>query len=193
MSNAIPSGYQLVRPEWLVAFQAQHEGQVAHDDEARAAVAIALSALSIDNGGGPFGAAVFDHANGRLLSVGCNLVMPANCSLWHAEMVALLFAQHSLQRFDLGPLPLTLATSCEPCVMCLGATLWSGVARVVSAATDADARAIGFDEGPKPADWAGALRERGVEVVTEVKRAEAQRELQRYVATGGVIYNAHRQ
>lgn len=186
------SVYPFIMPSWLAQFQARQETIVAADDEARIAIAVALSALSIDNGGGPFGAAVFDHESGRLVSVGCNLVIPANCSHWHAEMVALLLAQQALERFDLGSLPLTLATSCEPCVMCLGATLWSGVRRVIAAATDSDAREIGFDEGPKPADWGNALRERGIEVVTGLQRERAQRELQRYAARGGVIYNAHR-
>ena len=40
-----------------------------------------------------------------------------------------------------------LFTSCEPCAMCLGASLWSGVKRMVCGATKDDAQAIGFDEG----------------------------------------------
>ena len=41
-----------------------------------------------------------------------------------------------------------LHTSCEPCAMCLGATLWSGVKRVVYAAGRADASRLDFEEGP---------------------------------------------
>src|SRR3546814_19963070 len=41
-----------------------------------------------------------------------------------------------------------LFSSCEPCAMCLGATLWSGVTRLVFAATRDDATRLNFDEGP---------------------------------------------
>ncbi|MCK7474293.1 MAG: hypothetical protein MZV49_13640 [Rhodopseudomonas palustris] len=42
-------------------------------------------------------------------------------------------------------------TSSQPCLMCLGATLWSGVTRLTYGAAAADVTAIlGFDEGPLP-------------------------------------------
>jgi hypothetical protein len=41
-----------------------------------------------------------------------------------------------------------LATSCDPCAMCLGATLWSGVRHVRCGATRDDAMLLRFDEGP---------------------------------------------
>ena len=82
-----------------------------------------------------------------------------------------------------------LFTSCEPCAMCLGATLWSGVHRVVIAASRDDAIAIGFDEGPVFAESYGYLRDRGVEVVHGVLRAEGRAVLQRYQDLGGPVYN----
>ena len=85
-------------------------------------------------------------------------------------------AQKSLGSFDLGApgLPACeLVTSVEPCAMCAGAVLWSGVRRLVCGASSDDARAIGFDEGPKHPDWASELRRRGIEVVEGVLRAEA--------------------
>lgn len=179
-------------PAWLHAFADRSASECYAGDDAAIQLAIRLSAWSIDHGGGPFGAVVIDHATGKLVSVGGNLVVAAQCSHWHAEMVALLLAERALNNFDLGAHPLTLASSCEPCVMCLGATLWSGIRRVVTAALDSDARAIGFDEGPKPKDWAMALRERGIEVVTELHREAAVEQLRRYKRLGGPIYNASR-
>lgn len=73
--------------------------------------------------------------------------------------------------------------------MCLGGTLWSGVKRLVCAATAADARAIGFDEGPVFEQSYQYLRDAGVEVVLEVQRAAAAAVLQHYLHAGGTIYN----
>jgi len=67
---------------------------------------------------------------------------------------------------------------------------WSGVQRLVCGARDEDARAIGFDEGPKMADWVKALNDRGIIVVRDVLRGEARAVLQEYAAAGGAIYNA---
>ncbi len=52
-----------------------------------------------------------------------------------------------------------------------------------------DAAAIGFDEGAKPADWVGALRQRGIEVIRDVEREDARAVLQQYAQAGGLIYH----
>ncbi len=143
--------------------------------------------------GGPFAAAVFESGSGRLISLGVNLVTSQNMSVLHAEMVAIMAAQRALGTWDLGATGLPtheLVTSAEPCAMCFGAIPWSGVRRVVSGATDADARAIGFDEGPKVADWCHALEDRGIAVLSNVLRDEARAVLIDYAARSGVIYNS---
>jgi len=76
--------------------------------------------------------------------------------------------------------------------MCLGAVCWSGVGRVVCGARDEDARRIGFDEGPKPPDWVGALESRGISVVQDILRKEAAAVLTEYGERGGLIYNPDR-
>jgi tRNA(Arg) A34 adenosine deaminase TadA len=142
--------------------------------------------------GGPFGAAVFD-GTGRVVSVGVNLVLAEQCSVLHAEVVALMLAQRRLGRFDLsagGRREFTLAASTEPCAMCQGAVLWSGVRRLLCGARDEDARAVGFDEGAKASDWPEQYRSRGLAVVQDVLRDEAAAVLREYVDRGGVIYNA---
>ena len=65
-------------------------------------------------------------------------------------------------------------------------------ARIVCGACGADAAAIGFDEGAKPADWVGALHKRGVDVIRNVLRPEARDVLQEYARAGGLIYNPTR-
>jgi hypothetical protein len=59
---------------------------------------------------------------------------------------------------------------------------------LVCGATTSDAEAVGFDEGPKPADWPGVLQRRGIAVELEVRRADAKSVLEQYVAHGGRIY-----
>jgi len=140
--------------------------------------------------GGPFGAAVFDE-NGALIAPGVNVVVASNCSVLHAEVVAIALAQKALDRYDIGNGQgrYELGASTEPCAMCLGAIPWSGVSRVVCGARDEDARRVGFDEGPKPEDWRGELAARGIEVVCDVLRQEAAAVLDEYAQGGGPIYN----
>jgi len=141
--------------------------------------------------GGPFAAAVFERDAGSLVSVGVNLAVPAhNCAL-HAEVVALMLAGARLHSHSLGVEGMPaheLVSSCEPCAMCLGATVWSGVARLVSGATREDAEGIGYDEGPVFPESYAYLERKGIEVVREVRREEARGILTSYVAAGGVIY-----
>jgi tRNA(Arg) A34 adenosine deaminase TadA len=161
--------------------------------ESRVRFAIDLARRNVEqHTGGPFGAAVFEATSGRVVSVGVNLVEALNCSIAHAEMIAIAGAQQAVGRYNLGAGGgvYELATSTEPCAMCLGAIPWSGLRRVICAAHGADAAAIGFDEGAKPADWVGELRRRGIEVVRDVLRDEAQAVLQQYANAGGLIYNA---
>ena len=81
-----------------------------------------------------------------------------------------------------------LFTSCEPCAMCLGGTLWSGVSRLVRGAKKADAQAIGFDEGPVYEQSYQHLEEHGVQVTRGVLTEEAAKVLRRYGEIG-LIYN----
>ncbi len=157
-------------------------------------LAIELSRLNVEHGtGGPFGAAVFDLSRGTLVAPGINLVVPSNCSIAHAEIVAIVLAHKKLGHYDLGApgLPsMELVTSCEPCSMCLGAVIWSGVQSVVIGARAKDAERIGFDEGPKVRNWTVQLEDRGIRVQRDVCRRDAQRVLNDYAARKGVIYNA---
>lgn len=178
-------------PQWVLDLAAEHD-LYASDDE-RIALAIRLSRENVARGaGGPFGAAVFEEPGGRLVAVGVNSVQRLNNCTLHAETTALMFAGlalgcHTMQRED--GVTYTLATSCDPCAMCLGAVLWSGVRRVLCGATREDAMAVGFDEGPVFADSWKYLAERGITSVHGLRREEARAVLQEYVAAGGLLYN----
>ena len=121
------------------------------------------------------------------------LVTTANCSVAHAEMVAIMVAQKAVGDFDLGGPGrphYELVASTEPCAMCYGATPWSGVRGLVIGARGEDAEAVGFDEGTKPSDWTQALEERGISVTRDVLREEAASVLREYAASEGEIYNS---
>ncbi len=182
---------QFELPKWLLRYQQSY--QTSTDIEAQMDFLIDVSRLNIQyDTGGPFAAAVFEVDSGRLVALGLNLVTSKNLSILHAEMVALSLAQQSRRHYDLGATKpdLSLVTTCEPCAMCFGAIPWSGVRQVVSGATDADARAIGFDEGPKPDDWQKALEERQIKVISGVNRDKAAAVLRAYVNQGGMLYNS---
>ncbi len=179
-------------PDWLDAFLPPAERVYASREE-RMGLVIDLARLNIQrSSGGPFAAAIFDLASGKLLAPGVNLVVDGHCSVAHAELVALMLAQQLAGCHDLGGPGLPsceLVTSTEPCAMCLGALPWSGIISLVCGARDEDARAIGFDEGDKPADWPATLQRRGIAVYRDVCALQARAVLQQYRDRGGPIYN----
>jgi len=178
-------------PSWAASFVPWTRAHETDADRMQLAVALADENLTRRTGG-PFGAAVFDLASGLPISVGVNLVERARNAILHAEIVALMLAERRLDRYSLGDPdlpPHALVTSCEPCAMCLGATLWSGVRRLVCGATRDDARRVGFDEGPVFPESYRYLERHGMTIVREVHRAEAAAVLERYRTEGGTIYN----
>jgi guanine deaminase len=104
--------------------------------------AIALALENIRAGGGPFGAVL--ARDGRIIAEGVNRVTSANDPTAHAEVVAIREACRALGDFQLTGCD--LYTTCEPCPMCIGAIYWARPARIIFAATAADAAAAGFDD-----------------------------------------------
>jgi len=187
--------YKIELPDWVNACIPPPE-TVFHTVENRMELAITLAANNIINNGGPFGAAVFEQYSGRLLAPGVNLVLQTNCSVVHAELVAIMLAQQKVANFDLGAEGLPdyeLVSTTEPCAMCLGAIPWSGIKSLVCGARDEDARSIGFDEGDKPDNWPQKLQVRSISVKRDIMRGKAKAVLQQYVDAGGIIYNGRLQ
>ena len=166
---------------------------VFNSDDERMRLAIELSRVNVERGsGGPFGAAIFESGSGKVVAVGMNSVVRLhNCTL-HGEMVAFMMAQQRLGSFTLNAPHLSaheLFTSCEPCAMCLGATLWSGVERVVYGATREDASRLNFEEGPVFPESYRYLEDRGIRIERAVLRDEARAVLELYREKSGTIYN----
>jgi tRNA(Arg) A34 adenosine deaminase TadA len=177
-------------PTWLATVTEPELGPDA-DDAARMAWVAELVDRQVDERtGGPFAAAVFDGVTGAVLGAAVNRVEATSTCIAHAEVLALAEAGQTLGHYTLIGRAAVLVTSTEPCAMCLGAVGWSGVERVVCGAADGDARAIGFDEGDKPADWVVALERRGIAVVAGVQRERIRAAMDRYAEQGGTVYNA---
>lgn len=81
--------------------------------------AIELSADSVRNGGGPFGAVI--ARNGEIIAEGSNGVTIYNDPTAHAEVSTIRKACQKLNTFDLSGCE--IYTSCEPCPMCLALSI----------------------------------------------------------------------
>ena len=188
---AAGSAVQVTLPDWIDDVVDWERPYRTDEEKMRLAIALSRENVARDTGG-PFGAAIFEEASGRLVAVGVNSVVRLNNSTLHAEMVAFQFAQARRATFSLSAegLPThTLATSCDPCAMCLGATLWSGVRRVLCGATRDDAMLLQFDEGPVFASSWAYLKRKGLEVRRGFLREEAVEVFELYRQRGGAIYN----
>ena len=150
-----------------------------------------LDKIRAGAGCGPFYAAVADAA-GELVAEAANSVVQSGCSHRHAEMNALALAEAKLGGWNLSGRGLTLYTTAEPCMMCLGGILWSGIERVVyGVGTQAVERITGFDEGFKP-NWREEFARRRVEVLGPVAAEVGEAVLAEYVRLSGVVYAPRR-
>ena len=102
--------------------------------------ALSLAKVAADKGDVPVGAIVVNDA-GEILGTGQNLREQNNDPTAHAEIVALRNASEKIGSWRLDDL--TLVVTLEPCAMCAGAILQSRVKRLVFAAWDEKAGAVG--------------------------------------------------
>jgi tRNA(Arg) A34 adenosine deaminase TadA len=192
---SLPRQYSVTLPEWV---EQEVAGADLSSDESRMALVNRLARRNFrEKTGGPFAAIVVDSATGELVSAGVNLVLASGLSGSHAEVVALGLAQTAVGGWDLGAdgARRELIVNWRPCVQCYGATMWSGVTRLVVAGDGPELEQLTkFDEGPMVSDWAEQFEARGIEVVQNVLREEAlavYREYGEHVAAGDVtVYNA---
>lgn len=176
-------------PPWVLAIT--QPGERIEDEEETLDATVHLAQASAKNNGGPF-AAILKDKDERVISVGWNRVIEACDSTAHAEIEALRAAQIRAETHDLSRssrAPFTLYVSCEPCVMCFGAIYWSGLARIVAAATADQAEAIGFDEGPVTAAmWEAARTNKNIRFDHGPTSVDPTRPFETYQAGQGEIY-----
>lgn len=180
-------------PAWLADSDGELPSTLATLEE-RMDVVNALADRNWREGnGGPFAAIVVDATTGALVSAGVNVVLSSGLSSAHAEVTAISLAQTALGRWDLGAAgaDLQLVVNWRPCVMCYGATMWSGVRSLVIAGEGPELEELsGFDEGPVVADWAAQFEARGIAVTVGVRRDEALAVFRAYGESDAIVYNA---
>lgn len=108
----------------------------ADRERMRSVAAFTAETLSTDHPMA-FGADIVSTATGDRLMRAVNRVGPDHDPSAHAETLTIRLACAKLGSGSLKGY--TLYTTCEPCAMCMGCALWSGLDRLVFGATIADA------------------------------------------------------
>jgi guanine deaminase len=140
------------------------------DPESLMRRAIEVARQGIDEGQSPFGCAI--AVEGRILACQHNTVLATTDITAHAEVNALREACR-----EQGEIFLThgiVATTCEPCPMCMAALHWARVDTVYYGATIQDAAAAGFNELQFPARELLQRGESQVRLVPGVLRQPCQ-------------------
>lgn len=110
----------------------------------------AKTAEGVKNGKGPFYAEIYDK-NGNFVVAASNSVVEDKCCLYHAEVNTIKKAHEKFKEYSLAPEDLTIYVNAEPCIMCAGAIMWSGIKTVYFGVPSSKVEKItGFDEGYKP-------------------------------------------
>ena len=145
------------------------------------------TAEGVRNGKGPFYAEIYD-ANGNLVISSSNSVVEDNCCLHHAEIYTIKKAHEKFKEYSLAPENLTIYINAEPCIMCAGAIMWSGIKTVYFGVPSSEVERItGFDEGYKP-NWIKEFKKRGITVYGNIEQQAGEKVLEDYVNSGRKIY-----
>jgi tRNA(Arg) A34 adenosine deaminase TadA len=110
-------------------------------------LAIGAAREGIEKGQSPFGCAI--AIGERVLACCHNTVWMTTDATAHAEIGAI--RQANLEFASIFLSEATVASTCEPCPMCMAALHWARVGRVYYGATIADAADAGFNELHLPA------------------------------------------
>ncbi len=145
----------------------------------------------INKGYGPFLAAIYD-SKGNLVAKAANNVVNKSCSNNHAEMNAIKMAEKKLGTYDLSPYNLSMYVTSEPCMMCLGSIMWSGIKAVYYGVPSRHVTKItGFDEGFKQ-NWHNEFKKRGITVYGQIEQDAGEKVLKDYVTQGHTVYKPKR-
>lgn len=144
-------------------------------------LAIEAARRGIAKGQSPFGCAI--SLNDKVIAAAHNVVLLTTDCTAHAEINALREACKAV-----GDVHLTgahVATTCEPCPMCMSALHWARVETVYYGASIADAAAGGFNELHLPAADVLRLGQSTVKLVPGVLRDECRALFSEWAKTPG--------
>ena len=110
-------------------------------------LAVETARMGVADGQSPFGCAI--ARDDKVLAVAHNTVVASTDITAHAEINAVRAACRAVEQLHLDDC--LVATTCEPCPMCMAALHWARVGTVLFGATIADAEAAGFNELCVPA------------------------------------------
>ena len=140
--------------------------------------AIRLSALAVEHGNEPFGAVLVK--DGEVAATNENQIYSAGDPTLHAELGLLQRFCREKHITDLRDY--TLYSSCEPCFMCCGAMVWTGLGRLVYGASDVDLCQLLGERGSPCCELVFAQSGRGPSVTAGVLREESLQVLAAYFA-----------
>ena len=139
-------------------------------------------------GFGPFSAAICD-GNGTIIAQNNNSVINDNCSICHAEINVIKQVQNKYQTYNLSSYNLSILITSEPCMMCLGAIMWSGIKNIYFGISSKEVEKItGFDEGYKP-NWIENFEKKGIKAIGNIQPDLCKQVLLNYVNSGKIIYS----
>lgn len=140
-------------------------------------LAIEKALEGIDAGQSPFGCAI---ARGdELIAVSHNTVVATTDVTAHAEVNALRLGCKTTGQIHLEGC--VVATTCEPCPMCMAALHWARVETVYFGASIADADSAGFNELQVPAADVLQIGGSKVVLVSGILSAECRELFQRWL------------
>ena len=107
-------------------------------------------------------------------------------------MNAIKLAEKKLGTYDLSKYNLSLYVTAAPCLMCLGAIMWSGIkADYYGVSSKRVTKITGFDEGFKT-DWYKEFKKRGIIVYGQIETGAGEQVLKDYVTQGYTVYKPNR-
>ena len=140
-----------------------------NDDEKFIDIAIELSKKSIY----PYGAIIVK--NGEIIGRSDVDVPVSKTGFSHAELRAIENAMEHIggHLCAEGGKGCTIYSSCEPCAMCMGAILYTGIERLVYAATLEDSKRCVNEIIAKAEDVADICKNRKIQIIKELHRDKA--------------------
>ncbi|MCL2382909.1 MAG: nucleoside deaminase [Oscillospiraceae bacterium] len=121
----------------------------------------------------PFGAIIVK--DNEIIGRSDSNTATAKCAFAHAELIAIEDAMEQLGGYLCaeGGEGVTIYASSEPCVMCMGAILYTGISRLVYASTIEDSKEVVNAILVKAEDIVNSCANRNLEIVHEFERESA--------------------